>query len=272
MNLENMITRVQEAIEQHAPNVLAAVVILVVGYLLVKVLVGLFKSGLRRANVEPTLSAFLGSLVNIGLLALLGVQVLGRLGVATDSFAAIIAAAGFAVGFALKDSLGAFASGVMLILFRPIEQGDFIEAAGISGKVEAIDIFATRLTTPDNKLVIVGNDQILTSPITNYSAKEQRRVDMVFGIGYGDDIKKAKQLLEKLVNEDERVLAEPAPTIAVSELADSSVNFVVRPWCKTDDYWGVYFDMTEKVKLAFDEAGISIPFPQQDVYMHTVAE
>lgn len=271
MNLEDLSTRLSEAIEQHAPSVVAGLVILVVGYVAVKIAMGLFRRGMRRAKVEETLAAFLCSVINIALLALLAVQVLGKFGVATDSFAAILAAAGFAVGFALKDSLGAFAAGVMLILFRPFQRGDFVEAGGVSGTVQAIDIFATRLTTGDNKLVIVGNDQIMGKPITNYSKTGTRRVDLVFGIGYDDDIKQAKQILERIVAEDERILSEPAPKIAVSELADSSVNFVVRPWVATADYWSVLFDLTERVKLAFDEAGISIPYPQRDVHLHQVA-
>lgn len=268
MDFEILSARLTEALQEHAPSIVAGLVILVVGYLAVKLLVALLRRGMRRAKVEETLGTFLCSLANIALLALLAVQVLGQLGVATSSFAAIVAAAGFAVGFALKDSLGSFAAGVMLILFRPFAKGDFVEAAGISGKVEAIDIFATRLTTPDNKLVIVGNDQIMAGAITNYSAKQQRRVDLVVGIGYDDDIRRAKELLARLVSEDPRVLAEPATTIAVSELGDSSVNFVVRPWVATADYWNVHFDLTERIKLAFDEAGISIPFPQRDVHLH----
>jgi small conductance mechanosensitive channel len=191
--------------------------------------------------------------------------------VETTSFIAILGAAGLAVGFALQGSLSNFAAGVMLIIFRPFKSGDFIEAGGTIGVVEAIQIFNTVLRTPDNKMVIVPNSNITGGNITNYSAKEDRRIDMVFGIGYDDDLKKAKEILERLISEDSRILKDPAPTVAVSELADSSVNFVVRPWVKTSDYWAVYWDFTEKVKLTFDAEGISIPYPQQDVHMHQVA-
>ena len=183
----------------------------------------------------------------------------------------IIAAAGLAVGFALQGTLGNFAAGVMLIVFRPFKIGDFIEAGGVTGTVEEIQIFCTIIKTGDNKKVIVPNSDIGGGTITNYSAKPTRRVDMVFGIGYEDDIKKAKQVLERILKADERILKDPAPVIAVSELADSSVNFVVRPWVKSSDYWGVFWDTHETVKVEFDKEGISIPFPQQDVHMHQVA-
>jgi small conductance mechanosensitive channel len=198
------------------------------------------------------------------------VAAIGTLGVQTTSFVAVLGAAGLAVGFALQGSLSNFAAGVMLIVFRPFKAGDYVEAGGTAGSVQEVSIFTTVMKTPDNKKVIIPNSQITGGSITNYSAMETRRVDMVFGIGYGDNIKQAKDTLEQILAADERILKDPAPTIAVSELADSSVNFVVRPWVKTADYWAVYFDLTEKVKLTFDEKGISIPFPQQDVHMHQV--
>ena len=175
-----------------------------------------------------------------------------------------------AIGFALQGSLANFASGVMLVIFRPFKTGDYVEAGGSSGSVEEITIFNTVLKTPDNKKVIVPNSKITADNITNYSAQEVRRIDMVFGIGYDDDLRRAKQSLEQMLAEDERVLKEPAPLVAVLELADSSVNFAVRPWVKREHYWDVHFDLTEKVKLAFDEQGISIPFPQTDVHLHQV--
>jgi small conductance mechanosensitive channel len=198
------------------------------------------------------------------------IAAINTLGVQTTSFIAVIGAAGLAIGFALQGSLANFASGVMLIIFRPFKAGDFVEAGGTSGAVEAIHIFNTVLKTPDNKKVIIPNSKVTGDNIVNYSAKDTRRVDLVFGIGYEDDIRKAKQTLEQIVASDERVLKDPAPTIAVSELGDSSVNFVVRPWVNTADYWSVYFDLTEKVKLTFDDQGISIPFPQTDVHLHKV--
>ena len=176
-----------------------------------------------------------------------------------------LAAVGLAVGLALQGSLSNFAAGVFIIVLRPFKIGDFIDAGGTSGTVEDVGIFSSKLKTPDNKSVIIPNAQITDGTIVNYSAKDTRRVDLVFGCGYGDDIKKVKQLLNDIVSSDDRILKDPEPTIAVSELADSSVNFVVRPWVKSSDYWNVYFDLTEKVKLEFDAKGISIPFPQQDI-------
>jgi small conductance mechanosensitive channel len=202
------------------------------------------------------------------LMALVVISALGQIGVNTTSFAAIIGAAGLAIGFALQGSLSNFAAGVMLIIFRPFKAGDFVEAGGVAGVVEDVQVFATVIRTGDNKEITVPNSSITNGSITNYSAKPTRRVDMVFGIGYGDDIKQAKQILHDLVAADPRILADPPVTIAVSELADSSVNFVCRPWVNSGDYWPVLFDITENVKLEFDKNGISIPFPQTDVHVH----
>jgi small conductance mechanosensitive channel len=188
------------------------------------------------------------------------------------SFLAVLGAAGLAVGLALKDSLSNFAAGVMLILLKFFKKGDYVTAGGQSGTVTAINIFNTVLTTPDNKVITVPNSAVLGGTITNVTANDTRRVDMTFGIGYDDDLLKAKQTLERIVSEEPRVLPEPAPVIQVMELADSSVNFVVRPWCKTSDYWGVYFALTEKVKLVFDQEGISIPYPQQDVHIYPTGD
>jgi small conductance mechanosensitive channel len=207
----------------------------------------------------------------MGIMALVVISALGQLGVNTTSFAAIIAAAGLAIGFALQGSLGNFAAGIMLIIFRPFKAGDFVEAGGVAGVVEDVQIFATKIRTGDNKEITVPNGAITGSSIVNYSAKPTRRVDMVFGIGYDDDIKRAKEILEQVVTSDQRVLSDPAPTIAVSELADSSVNFVVRPWVNSGDYWPVLFDITENVKLEFDKQSVSIPFPQTDVHVHQSA-
>ena len=223
---------------------------------------------MSRSNVDETLVTFVANLAYMGLMALVVISALGQVGVNTTSFAALIAAAGLAIGFALQGSLGNFAAGVMLILFRPFNVGDFIEAAGVAGVVEEVQVFATRMRTGDNKTIIVPNGQITGGSIINYSAKDTRRVDLVFGIGYSDDLQKAKAILNEIVSADERVLADPEPVIAVLELADSSVNFAVRPWVKTGDYWGVFFDLQEKVKLEFDRQGVSIPFPQTDVHLH----
>lgn len=262
--------KIAEWAEAYGPAVISAVAILVIGRIVVGILAGVVRRLMKRANVDPTLTSFVTSLTKIALMTFVFIAAIRALGVETTSFVAIIGAAGLAIGFALQGSLANFAAGVMLIIFRPFKAGDYVEAGGMAGSVEAVGIFNTKLKTPDNKEVIIPNSNITGNNITNYSAKETRRVDLVFGIGYDDDLKKAKQILTDIVNSDERVLKDPAPTIAVSELADSSVNFVVRPWVKSGDYWAVLFDLTEKVKLTFDEQGISIPFPQQDVHMHTV--
>jgi small conductance mechanosensitive channel len=250
-----------------AINIFFALAIFVVGRWVSKFLVRLLRKGLTKAKMDPILVNFVGSIVSSLLLLFIIIASLNQLGVDTTSLIAIFGAAGLAIGLALQGSLQNFASGVMLIIFRPFKTGDFVEAGGTSGVVEAISIFTTIMRTGDNREVIVPNGSIYTGTITNYSARDTRRIDMVFGIGYGDDIKKAKQILQQVVEADERVLKDPAPLVAVAELADSSVNFNVRPWVKSPDYWAVKFDLTENVKLAFDENNISIPFPQMDVHM-----
>ncbi len=248
-------------------NILKAIAILIIGRIFVGILTGVVRRVLARKKTDETLSKFLVSLMKIALMTFVAIAAISALEVETTSFVAVIGAAGLAIGFALQGSLANFASGVMLIIFRPFKVGDFVEAGGTSGSVESIQIFSTILNTPDNKKVIVPNSKITGDNITNYSAMERRRVDFIFGIGYDDDIRKAKEILERIVSEDDRILKDPAPTVAVSELADSSINFVVRPWVKTPDYWPVYFATTEKVKLTFDKEGISIPYPQQDVHL-----
>jgi small conductance mechanosensitive channel len=261
---------IKEYATAYGLQIIGAIVLFIVGRIVISILVGGLRRLLVRSKTDETLVKFLVSLTKIGLLAFLVIAIINMLGVQTTSFVAVIGAAGLAVGFALQGSLSNFASGVMIIIFRPFKAGDYVEAGGTSGSVQEVRIFSTIMKTPDNKLVIIPNSKISGDSITNYSAMETRRVDMVFGIGYGDDIKKAKETLERILREDSRILKDPAPVVAVSELADSSVNFVVRPWVNTADYWGVYFDITEKVKLTFDQEGISIPFPQQDVHMHQV--
>jgi small conductance mechanosensitive channel len=224
-----------------------------------------------KRGVDAMLASFMSSIAYILAAAFIVIAALGHLGIQTTSLVAIIGAAGLAIGLALQGSLANFASGVMIIAFRPFKVGDFVEAGGAVGVVEGIQIFSTQMKTGDNKTIIIPNANITNSNITNYSTKDTRRVDLVFGIGYDDDIKKAKQILEDIVTNDERILKDPAPVVAVSELADSSVNFIVRPWVNAADYWAVYWDLTETVKLVFDKEGISIPYPQQDVHMHQAA-
>ena len=269
--MEELSGQTQTYLVAYGIPLLKALAVLVIGYFVAKIITGLIRRAMQRSQVDSTLIGFVGNLTYMALMVLVVISALGQLGVNTTSFAAVIGAAALAIGFALQGSLANFAAGVMLILFRPFKAGDFIEAGGVAGIVEEVQVFATVMRTGDNKRVIVPNGSITGGSITNYSANDKRRVDMVFGIGYGDDIAKAKQILTSIIEEDSRILKDPAPTIAVSELADSSVNFVVRPWCATGDYWAVMFDTTEKVKLQFDAAGVSIPFPQTDVHVHNAA-
>ncbi len=255
-----------------AINLAIAIAIFYVGKIVIALVVRGLRKVMRRQDVDPTLETFVCNLVRMALLVIVIIAAIGQLGIQTTSFIAIFGAAGLAVGLALQGSLSNFAAGVLIVLFRPYRVGDFVEAAGISGSVEQVQILTTVLKTGDNKQIIVPNGQIMDSIITNYSANDTRRVDMVVGVGYDDDLDKVRATIQELVAAEERILDEPACTIAVSELADSSVNFVVRPWVKTSDYWGVMFDLTEAIKKRFDKEGISFPFPQQDVHLHTVKD
>ena len=249
-------------------KVVTALAIFLIGKFVVRLVVGAIAKLMQKQEVDKTLEKFICNLVRTALMVVVIIAAIGAIGVETTSFIAIFGAAGLAVGLALQGSLSNFASGVLIVLFRPYRVGDWVEAAGISGSVEQVQILTTILKTGDNKQIIVPNSQIMDSIITNYSANETRRVDMVVGVSYSDDIDKVRKTLEDLIAADERILPEPAPTIAVSALADSSVNFVVRPWVKTSDYWGVMFDMTEAIKKRFDKEGISFPFPQRDVHLY----
>ena len=251
-----------------AINVVTAVAIFYFGRMVVGLLMRGLKKMMQAQDVDVTLQTFVANLVRMVLLVFVIIAAISALGIQTTSFIAILGAAGLAIGLALQGSLSNFASGVLIVMFRPYKVGDFVEAAGISGVVEEVQILTTVLKTGDNKKVIVPNGQIMDSVITNYSANDQRRVDMVVGVSYGDDLDKVRSTLEQLVAADERILDDPACTIAVSALADSSVNFVVRPWVKSADYWGVMFDLTEAIKKRFDKEGISFPFPQRDVHLY----
>lgn len=249
-----------------AIDIALALVIFVVGRLVVKLVVGFIRKLMERAESDQILVDFVCSLARVFLLLVVIIAAVDQLGVDTTSMVALVGAAGLAIGLALQGSLQNFAAGVMLVIFRPFSNGDFVEIAGTSGVVEEIRIFNTRLRTGDNRTVIVPNGPIFAGTITNYSARDTRRVDMVFGIGYDDDIRQARDIIEGLLKADERILADPVPLVAVAELADSSVNFAVRPWVASGDYWAVLYDLNEKVKLAFDAQGISIPYPQMDVH------
>lgn len=254
----------------YGPKVVGAIVVLIVGWWVIGRIVKAAKKVMASKEMEPGLISFLSSLLGAILKVLLVISVASIVGVETTSFVAVIGAAGFAIGLALQGSLANFAGGALIMIFKPYKVGDFIEAQGYSGVVREIQIFVTILTTGDNKTIIIPNGPLAGGSMINFSTQDTRRVDMTFGIGYNDDIKLAKETLEQLIAEDSRILDNAGNLVAVSELADSSVNFVVRAWVNAADYWGVYFDMQEKVKLTFDAKGLSIPYPQQDVHMHTV--
>ena len=249
-------------------NIVMALVIFIVGKMVVKIITNIARKLMTNAKVDNLLIDFIASIINGVLLLFVIIAALNQLGVDTTSLIALIGAAGLAIGLALQGSLQNFAAGVMLIVFRPFNDGDVVDAAGVTGVVEKIGIFTTIMRTPDNREVIVPNGSIFGGTITNISARDTRRVDMVFGIGYEDDLLKAKQIIIDVLEADDRVLKDPAPAVALGELADSSVNFNVRPWVKSADYWAVYSDTHEKIKLEFDKQGISIPYPQMDVHQH----
>jgi small conductance mechanosensitive channel len=267
MNPMQLIPKLQELVAFYGIKILAAVVILVVGRWVAKGLKKLIERALVRSKVDHTLVSFLGHMTYIALLAFIIIAALNQLGVQTTSFIAVLGAAGLAIGLALQGSLANFAAGLLMVIFRPFKVGDYIEGAGVAGIVEEIQIFTTQLKTPDNKKIIVPNAKMTGDNIVNYSANEIRRLDMVLGVSYDDDLDKVKTVLDDIIAKEERILQEPAPTIGVLEFADSSVNFAFRPWVKTAEYWGVYFALTETIKKRFDQENITIPFPQRDVHL-----
>ena len=256
---------------EYAQATVIALLIFVAGRWLVNRVVALVERLMLARATDETLVKFVCSILQwLGLLFVV-IAALSHLGVDTTSLVALVGAAGLAIGLSLQNSLGNLAAGVLLIIFKPFKKGDFIDAAGAMGTIESISIFTTVMTTADNREITVPNGAIIGGNITNFSARATRRVDMVFGISYGDDLRHAKAILEDIIGADPRVLAEPAPVVMVGELADSSVNFLVRPWVNSEDYWQVLWDTTETVKLRFDEVGISIPFPQVELHMQTTA-
>ncbi|MEH6628168.1 MAG: mechanosensitive ion channel domain-containing protein [Motiliproteus sp.] len=259
-----------EYLTVYGSKVILALLTLVIGLWIIKYVISGIDKALKVSKVEDTLAIFLEKLISTILKVLLFISVASMIGIETTSFIAIFGAAGLAVGLALQGSLSNFAGGVLILLFKPYKVGDFIESQGFAGVVKEIQIFNTILHTGDKKTIIIPNGPISNGSIVNYSLSPIRRVDMVFGIGYNDDLKKAKQTLQRLLTEDDRILQEEDNLVVLSELADSSVNFTVRAFVNASDYWGVFFDMQEKVKLTFDAEGISIPYPQQDVHMHQV--
>jgi small conductance mechanosensitive channel len=268
MDVQQLIAKGYELITVFGVKILAALAVFIIGRWVVKYLGNLVGRIMEKRNVDPTLTRFIASMTYVALLTFVILAALGMLGVQTTSFIAVIGAAGLAIGLALQGSLANFAAGVLMIIFRPFKVGDFIEGAGVAGIVEEIQIFTTRLATPDNKTIIIPNAKLTADNIINYSAKGTRRADMVFGIGYDADIDKAREIIIDILSKDERVLKDPPIQVAVSQLADSSVNFVARAWVNVSDYWGLVFDTTEAVKKRFDADGISIPFPQRDVHLY----
>jgi small conductance mechanosensitive channel len=257
----------QQLILSYSVKVLVALVILYLGRWLAKSLTRMLERALLHKKVDRAVVSFLSGIIQAAIMVATVLIALSQVGIQTASFIAILGAAGLAIALALQGSLSNFASGVLIILFRPFRAGDFVDAAGVSGVVEKIEIFQTVLRSADNKRIIVPNSQITGSAIVNYSAEKTRRVDLVVGISYDSDLKKAKELLEQILKADSRILAEPAPVIAVGALADSSVNILVRPWVNAADYWPVYWGTLEQIKLTFDEHQIVIPFPQMDLHL-----
>ncbi|GGW94386.1 mechanosensitive ion channel family protein [Alteromonas halophila] len=253
-------------------NIAMAILIYVVGRLVVGILLSVFRRVMAKSKYDQMLIDFLEAIISAVLMLFVIVASLDELGVDTTSLVAILGAAGLAIGLSLQDSLKNFAAGVMLLVFKPFRAGNYVEVAGTAGSVQKIGIFTTTMTSLDNKEIIIPNGKIYSDNITNYSAKETRRCDMTFGIGYDDDLRKAKSILEEMCKNEERILDEPAPLVGVAELGDSSVNFTVRPWVNAADFLGVKLDFTEAVKLRFDEEGISIPYPQMDVHVHKEAQ
>ena len=266
--MEDYLVKMQGWLMFYGVKALAALIIFILGRWIAQALRRLTARVLTKREVEPVIVSFVGSLTYIALITFVVIAAIAQLGIQTTSFIALIGAAGLAVGLALQGSLANFAAGFLLIIFRPFKGGDYIEAAGVSGVVEDLHIFTTQIKTVDNKTIIIPNGKIMGDVIVNYTAKDTRRIDVLLGVSYGDDIDKVRGIIEKAVAEDERILRDPSPAIIVKALADSSVNFEARVWVKTGDYWDVYFALVEKVKKRFDAEGITIPFPQTDVHLY----
>jgi len=272
MDLSNIIPKLQEWAAFYSLKIVAAVAIFIVGRWIAKLLRNLVERMMTKGKVDEALVKFVGNITYVALIVIVVIAALNQLGIQTTSFIAIIGAAGLAIGLALQGSLANFAAGVLMIIFRPFKVGDYVEGAGAAGTVEEISIFTTVLKSPDNKIIIVPNAKITGDNIVNYSAKDSRRLDLVIGVSYSDDLQKVKEVLYDILKNEDRILKDPAPTIGVLELADSSVNFAVRPWVRTGDYWTLFFDLKEKIKERFDAESISIPFPQQDVHLYEVKQ
>ena len=250
------------------PKVVTAILTLIIGLWIIGIITRALGKGMQKRNVDPSLAPFLKSLVGALLKIILFISVIGMVGIEATSFVAVLGAAGLAIGLALQGTLQNFAGGVIILLLKPFKVGDWVDTGSYAGTVNQIQIFNTILKTPDNKTIIIPNGGLANSSVTNFSAEPRRRVDFTFGVGYGDSTEKTKETLMELIHADERILKDPEPFVAVSALADSSVNFVVRVWVESGNYWGVYFDMNENVYNKFNEVGLNIPFPQMDVHVH----
>lgn len=267
-NIDILQEKLIENVVNYGPKVVLAIITLLVGLRLIKWLRKQIRKGMVKSNIEASLTGFFDNLISGFLKVILIISVISMIGVQTTSFIAVLGAAGLAVGLALQGSLGNFAGGVLILLLKPFKVGHFIESQGQIGTVKEIQIFHSILITPDNKNIIVPNGPLANSIITNFSKEPTRRVDMVFGTSYSDDVQKTKTVLMSLLESDERILKDPEPTVKLSKLNDSSVDYNVRGWCNKEDYWNVFWDMHEKVKIEFDKQGISIPFPQRDVHLY----
>lgn len=268
MDVEQIVAKIVDMGIEYGPKLIGAIAVWIIGGWIIKVVLTAFTKLMDKSRVEDSLKPFARGIVGTLLKVLLAVSVLGMLGIKMTSFIAIIGAAGLAIGMALSGTLQNFAGGVVILLFKPFRTGDLIDSQGYLGTVKEIQIFNTVLKTPDNKTIILPNGSLSTSSMTNYSTEEERRVDWTIGIAYGDDVDKAKSVIRKLCDADSRILKDPEVFIAVSELADSSVNFAVRAWVKASDYWDVFFDMNENVYKTFGKEGLNIPYPQMDIHLH----
>ena len=266
-NAREIMTRIYGYLAEYGLKIVAALIVFFVGRWIARLLSTLAGKAMSKTKMDETLVRFIKDLCYVALLAFVIIAALAKIGIQTGSFIALIGAAGLAVGLALQGSLANFASGVLMLIFKPIRIGDYVEAGGAAGSVAEIGIFTTVLNSPDNVRIIVPNSGVMGGNIKNYTVNGTRRVDMVIGVSYEDDLQKAKKVIEKVLAAEDRILPEPATVVAVSQLADSSVNFVVRPWVKSGDYWGTYFDLTAKIKVALEENGLTIPFPQRDVHV-----
>lgn len=272
MDAEQIVTQFTELALSYGPKLVAAIIVLIVGSWVVKGITKAIEKAMAKSKMDESLRPFLLGMANMLLKVMLVISVLGMLGIEMTSFVAVLGAAGLAVGMALSGTLQNFAGGVMILLFKPFKKGHYIEAQGYSGTVAEIQIFNTILKTPDNKTIIIPNGGLSTGSMVNYSAEELRRVDWTVGVGYGDDLDKARSVIQAMCDADDRILKDPELFIGVAELADSSVNFAVRAWVKAEDYWGVFFDMNENIYNTFNKEGLNIPFPQMDVHIHKQGE